>query len=442
MAPESLVQQYAETRGAIVGATATFGAPFYGDRVLGQLVYGESQGHSFCTDEDYKIPTPSMRGSNYKEVKLINIIMVRRGGECSITEKVKVAYKKGAHAVVVVDKEDSQLTASDMPRVIVKDDGTGDEVHIPSILVSKEDGRRLIDTLKQSEVVVELKWTIPTDRVVNAELWMSSASESSLKFLRDFSSKRRALNKVLAFQPHYSIFSIDSHDYDTIRNLCLDTSGRFCTEDPDGSGPLTGRDVVQENLRQLCIHDLYKKDQQDTGAVKFAEQYWSYMESFWSRCAPPKFGQECSGELMTQVGIDPNIVSNCVVQTGTRRLKEELRHRAWSPRALRINGWRFSGVMSADLVTRAICSGFIEQPRECQDLLKPRDPFVAYVPQENNGVSFGTFFTWLLVTVLLAFVLLLLYKRYLQRDMRTTLREEVMLEVQSAMGQYSQMTGK
>lgn len=32
---------------------------------------------------------------------------------------------------------------------------------------------------------------------------------------------------------------------------------------------------------------------------------------------------------------------------------------AWSPRAIRINGWRYSGMLEADLVVRAVCSGFI-----------------------------------------------------------------------------------
>ena len=35
------------------------------------------------------------------------------------------------------------------------------------------------------------------------------------------------------------------------------------------------------------------------------------------------------------------------------------RAEAWSPRAIRINGWRYSGMLEADLVVRAVCSGFI-----------------------------------------------------------------------------------
>ena len=52
--------------------------------------------------------------------------------------------------------------------------------------------------------------------------------------------------------PHYHIFSIPE-DYDS---MCTDKSGKYCAEDPDGGGPVTGRDVVHESLRQLCIYEL------------------------------------------------------------------------------------------------------------------------------------------------------------------------------------------
>merc|ERR1719331_3742519 len=101
--------------------------------------------------------------------------MVRRG-ECTFVTKVKVASKKGAHAVIIVDKEDSQLTSHDLQNIIVADDGYGSTISIPSILVSRMDGELLINTVKDKEVVVELSWDIPTDKVVAIDLWMSSAS--------------------------------------------------------------------------------------------------------------------------------------------------------------------------------------------------------------------------------------------------------------------------
>merc|ERR1711920_629980 len=95
---------------------------------------------------------------------------------------------------------------------------------------------------------------------------------------------------------------------------------------------------------------------------------------------------------------------------------------AWSPRALRINGWRYSGILDPDLVTRAVCAGFISQPKECKDLIATRDPFKSYFEQPltppSEGVSFGNFMFTLAVMVLLTILGLCMYKRYLQKEMR------------------------
>merc|ERR1719210_285009 len=99
MAPAELVNAFADTSGRIDGSTATFGAPFYGDRVLGNLVYAKPKNKSHCFENDYDVPPPTTFKTEFQnqKVSLINIIMVRRG-ECSFTAKVKVAAKKGAHA--------------------------------------------------------------------------------------------------------------------------------------------------------------------------------------------------------------------------------------------------------------------------------------------------------------------------------------------------------
>merc|ERR1712050_413095 len=109
--------------------------------------------------------------------------------------------------------------------------------------------------------------------------------------------------------------------------------------------------------------------------------------------------------------------------TRDQKLKKERDNTAWSPRALRINGWRYSGMLDADLVTRAICSGFTKQPKECKDLIAPRNPFMNYFEQPQvvqNGVSFGTLVGWLLGFLGIGFFTMILYKRYLKKEMRTT----------------------
>eukprot|EP00930_Biecheleria_cincta_P004028 TRINITY_DN104933_c0_g1_i1.p1 TRINITY_DN104933_c0_g1~~TRINITY_DN104933_c0_g1_i1.p1 ORF type:complete len:495 (+),score=73.25 TRINITY_DN104933_c0_g1_i1:32-1486(+) len=457
MNPQWLVRKFRDTHGKIFGSTSTFGAPFYGDRVLGRLAWGESIGNqSHCTDADYQIPTPPATGrSDFDQKRLINIIMVRRGS-CSFTTKVKVAAGKGAHAVIIVDRENSDLTAKDMANIIVADDGYGGSIHIPSILVSKEDGNKLIRAVKAnvaSPVVVELAWDLPMDSVVTLDLWMSSASHESNIFLKEFASKRRTLNQVMTFKPHYAVFSVDSSDSSVYSGICSDDTGEFCAEDPDGAGDVTGKDVLEENVRQLCIHEntqVVRTSLDEISnaqhAVVFAAKYWDYMEKYLDSCpldgtSPEnKFGQTCSMKVMRQVGIDPDPIITCASTTMEKKLKQERRNQAWSPRALRINGWRYSGMLNADLVTRAVCSGFVHQPSECETLIKPRDVFKPFVLHPSEGVSFGTMLLSLVLTILFGFSVMLLYKRYLKKEMRTTLREEVMLEVQAQMGQYSKLS--
>lgn len=323
-------------------------------------------------------------------------------------------------------------------------------IRIPSILISKEDGKQLIDAVERSSVVVELNWEVPTDHVVRLDVWMSSASKESMKFLKSLAPKRRTLNEVMSFRPHYYVFSMPSTDPGVYNKLCTDIQGTYCAEDPDSVGPVTGNDVLEEDVRQLCIHELTKvpRNSGTRPTVEYAQKYWDYVEQFPDACSldatddTKRFGQVCSENLMKKVGLDVAKIQECSLRTKEEKLKHEKENTAWSPRAVRINGWRYSGIQDADLVTRAICSGYISQPAECGTLLKPRDPFVPFVPHDQpGGVGFKTLIGVLVGMCLLSLIAMLLYKRYLKRDLRSTLREEVMLEVQAQMGEYSKMRG-
>merc|ERR1719356_1993200 len=148
--------------GKIEGSTATFGAPFFGDRVLGRLVYADHGNLTHCTEEDYSLDmcggTEESAGEE-SHAKLINIFLVRRGG-CSFVKKVQVASKKCAHAVIIVDKVSSPWNTRTIKNIIVNDDGYGANIHIPSVLISKNKGQPLIDATKaaNADVVVELAW--------------------------------------------------------------------------------------------------------------------------------------------------------------------------------------------------------------------------------------------------------------------------------------------
>jgi len=228
--------------------------------------------------------------------------------------------------------------------------------------------------------------------------------------------------------------------------MCSDTSVEYCAEAPDAGGIVTGKAVLEEDVRQLCIHEMTKVQRTSLDDLKagkdmveYAEKYWEYVEKFADECPligdEPlhRFGQQCAERLLKTVGLDVARVQECVSQTKERKLKEERDNTAWSPRALRINGWRYSGMMDADLVTRAICSGFISQPSECLDLQAPVRVAVGSVV----GVSIQTFMGSLLALLFFGLSMFRFYKTSLQKSITTDVREQVFLEVQSHMAQYS-----
>merc|ERR1711865_983204 len=180
--------------------------------------------------------------------------------------------------------------------------------------------------------------------------------------------------------------------------------------------------------------------------VLFAEPYWNYVEKLPDSCPvaggsseDSKFGYACSKKLMEELGIDTTSVDKCVMDTKDEKLKEQRNHQAWSPKALRINGWRYTGMLDADLVTRAVCAGFHKKPAECDDLVKARDPFAKYQGSVEEGVSFNTFLLGLAGIAAFSCCTLLCYKKSLKDQVQASVREEVMLEVQNAMAQYNRM---
>lgn len=371
VSPPALVEQFAFTGAKIEGSVATFGAPFYGERLMGQLVWTPSlQGHAHCSDEDYEMPPPI--GGR------LQFLLVRRG-VCSFVDKVRTAQRKGADAVIIADSLESELGSGDIRRVIIADADDAADIDVPSILISREDGNILIDAAELGEVVVELAWDVPKGESVLVDLWMSSASPQSMRFLSDFAPRRTELSTSVKFVPHYHVFGMDPGN--ASENYCTDASARFCTNDPDGTGRLTGAAVIEEDLRQLCIRDVEKAsgakdDSSIAGGV--AEKYWHYVERMAETCPlngtveGERFGKRCSVGLMYALGINVAAVETCTQTQREEKLMEQRSDVAWGPRALRINGWRYSGATNGANVAKAICAAFETQPAACRRLAAAR----------------------------------------------------------------------
>jgi len=448
IAPSSLADQFKESHGVVYGTTATFGAPYSGEPLLGRLLYAPSRGKDHCAENDYSLdkhtgstPTGGQMGNDGRE--LVDVVLVRRG-QCTFVTKVRIAQQKGARAVVVVDRETSTLTSKDIQRIIMADDGSGSELKIPSLLISRFDGQKLIDAAKVSELVIELAWDIPRGTHVIVDFWMSSGSQEASEFLQRFKDTAETMKFHLQFVPHYHIFSLP--EASNPGRLCMDGGTEFCAPDPDGTGPVTGEDVANEDLRQLCIWSLTARmtpGSDSEKAATYSQQFWDYVVRFADECpgrggsGDSILGESCSRRVMAKIGVSPDDVQRCARDNRIQLLRDQIKYVAWSPLALRINGWRYSGPLDPETVLKAVCSGYVEPPLECSELLSG---FAAQFRWGPGVVSLSAFLWTTLAMMGCMVVLFLLYRQQMTKSVRTVLREEVMLEVQAQMADYTEMT--
>lgn len=70
-------------------------------------------------------------------------MMIAERGNCSFVTKVRNMEEAGVAVALIVDDQ-----SEDVDDIVMSDDGTGAGVRIPSLLLSRKDGKKLIDFLK------------------------------------------------------------------------------------------------------------------------------------------------------------------------------------------------------------------------------------------------------------------------------------------------------
>ena len=121
--------------GEIYSSISNFGITPYGHSIVGNLwldvdnidgckPFSTEFNGDYDLDED---PTP--------------IVIVRRG-ECSFVTKARNIEHAGGRLAIIADN-----TVENVDNVVMVDDGNGNGIRIPSILIGKSDGNTLIDYL-------------------------------------------------------------------------------------------------------------------------------------------------------------------------------------------------------------------------------------------------------------------------------------------------------
>jgi hypothetical protein len=113
--------------------------------------------------------------------------VAERGG-CSFVKKVRNMQELGVSVGIIINDNDD-----DILNVLMSDDGTGGGIRIPSMLITKTDGQRLLNFMKRASdteldttaIMAEFMMNKPDNRV-EYDIWFTSSNDRALDFISDF----------------------------------------------------------------------------------------------------------------------------------------------------------------------------------------------------------------------------------------------------------------
>ncbi|GAB4818464.1 hypothetical protein N2152v2_005510 [Parachlorella kessleri] len=381
-------------------ALSNFGSPKYGGSIMGKLIYVDKDYKQDFTCsppcrfacQDFSSATPKLDlrlDSKENYIMLIDRGPVDAGtSPCKFAEKVWNAQGAGAKGAIVVNYED-RLTTMEAPD---SDDEANYKylanITIPATFITKSSGDALKGLLRRDQAVyVTMDWTdaLPKKQQVSWEFWTNSNDECGpvCEVQREFVKAMVPVAKEFdqhgwtRFTPHYIVWVCPASYRSTAecRSQCV-RQGRYCSPDPDGNlkEGYSGADVVQENLRELCVFKL-------ANASGRPFEWWDYVTRFAEQCQmdEKKYGQECGEKVFEQLNSDgwssldalrqcigdqnedsdhPIMEEQLVAQRGNDKEGE-----VFILPTIRVNDVQYRGKLAVTEVLRAICAGFTEGNR-------------------------------------------------------------------------------
>jgi hypothetical protein len=93
------------------------------------------------------------------------VLLVERN-DCSFTQKSLNVQREGGKLAVIMDNREE-----DPGSVVMVDDGRGMQVGIATVLISEEDGRKILEVVEQEQVVVSVSFEVVVREKVALQLW-------------------------------------------------------------------------------------------------------------------------------------------------------------------------------------------------------------------------------------------------------------------------------
>lgn len=390
---------------------ANYGHVPYGHSIMGEL-------HIDPENIEGCVPFKNTPKQEHRSQK--SLIIGMRRGKCTYTMKTRHAQEAGAHLAVFFDN----VASDDLETTIIKDDGTGSDIHIPSIMISKQDGDKIIayrDAHPDKAITALQHFDLhKKKKVVEMGIWTAACDNQGKQFLSDFSKYAKRLGDHFLVKPKYLHWQCHGCSENIIDNSCV-SSGLYCGM-LLGSN-LSGRQVVMEDLRQKCI---LKESGQ--------KSWWDYVTLRQTKCGQ-NMDEGCSESIQLLMGLDDSQIDKCMKESfigsdttsDNTLLAQDMdkENNAILLPQIDINGFIFKGDLNATDVFKTICESYKDKPFACLE----DEP----IPISEKVISVFVLLVALVVIILMNVCVVCLFLRRRSAGYLLALNSETRRQVQQYM---------
>ena len=314
------------------------------------------------------------------------ILIVKRGG-CSFVQKARNAQKAGYSMVIIVNNMETEIKD-----IIMSDDGSGSDINIPIVMISKNDGTKLINYLAKNnsdknKVIIEIDFDKKREDIetIDVKFFFSSSELRAYEFLNSLTQYIHQFGNQINFEPIYVVHRSPYYNEENpLRTFNCVSKGKYCYFPKETTITKDGESIIMEDLRQKCIYEISKKSNN-------LMNYYTYMKSFHSQCLVkdkvPQFNENCAKKVLYSMSysdyIDScisksfnamNLLNNLYIDNENKILSHEydeiLKYKVTTFPSVIINNKILGGTIKESKIIKEICLEIKEKPEFCTYLIK------------------------------------------------------------------------
>ena len=437
--PPELISEFAE--GQIKMSVSNFGHIPYGHSIIGRVLYDAN-----VTENQLACVPLNREARDNPNVDESPIILIKRGN-CSFSEKIYNVEKANGQIAIIMNN-----VGGPIDKLIMVQDERGKISHIPAVLISKDDGDKIVKFYEKNkddkEIIKSIRFEIffeveQYDGSVNYDLWYSPDIEivySMMIGLEKFQNimKDKAIFNLHAFS--YVDFNYDSYSSKEYEN-CLG-SGKYCVF-PVKKSISDGRLVLKESIVQKCVWN-YSYNKNDTGV------FFKYIKKFYDNCYYlDKFNEDCTNKVLNDLDIYSNI-NQCYKNSFENKEKKKNFELIYSNKLLdedykerrklmiqrnpsmTINGRLYLGEWDSRLIFEYLCASLIKKPKECYNEIEENK-----IKKKSNMFKFVVI---IIIVIVINVLVFLFFKNIIKKKIQDRINStDINSRIDSVVSSYLAM---